>query len=80
MNIGNSARPKYVCDKCKKEISYTYRKGIRVHKYGKWTNSCYSKDFDLCSSCEKKFREWLNTQEIPTSKEIIEMFPRYKEI
>lgn len=80
MNIGNSARPRYVCDKCKKEIPYTYRSGFNVHKYGKWTNSCYSKDFDLCASCEKKFREWLNTQEIPTQKELISMFPVYEEV
>lgn len=80
MNIGNSARPKYVCDKCKKEIPYVYRQGIKVHKYAKWTNSCYSKDFDLCNSCEKKLREWLNTQEIPTPKELIKMFPVYEEV
>jgi len=77
MNIGNNAKPKYICDKCKKEIPYTYRQGIKVYKYGKWTNSCYSKDFDLCSSCEKKLREWLNIQEVPTQKELIGMFPVY---
>lgn len=79
MNIGSSAKPRYVCDKCKKEIPYTYRKGIEVHKYAKWTSSCYTKDFDLCASCEKKFREWLNTKEILTTYNLISKFPIYKE-
>lgn len=79
MNIGNKARPRYVCDKCKREIPYTYRQGFKVNKYGKWTNSCYSKDFDLCSSCEEILREWLNTKEIPTTKDIINTFPRWED-
>jgi hypothetical protein len=79
MNIGSSAKPKYICDKCKNEIPYTYRKGIEVHKYAKWTNSCYTKDFDLCESCEKKFREWLDRIELPTARDLINKFPIYKE-
>ena len=34
------------------------------------------KDFDLCNSCEKKFRKWLKEKEIPT---ICELFPRWEE-
>ena len=58
---------------------FKYRKGFEVHKYSKWQNSCNVKDFDLCSSCERKLREWLNTREIPTMKEIIGEFPQYEE-
>jgi len=79
MNVGNNARPRYICDKCKNEIIFKYRKGFEVHKYSKWQNSCNVKDFDLCSSCERKLREWLNTREIPTMKEIIGAFPQYEE-
>ena len=79
MNIGNNANPKYVCDKCKKEIPFRYRKGFEVHKYGKWTNSCYTKDFDLCESCEKKFREWLNRVELLTTRDLINKFQVFKE-
>lgn len=72
MNVGNNARPRYICNKCKSEII-----SKEVHKYSKWQNSCNVKDFDLCSSCERKLREWLNTREIPTTKEIINTFPQY---
>lgn len=79
MNIGNNARPRYICDKCKSEISFKYRRGFAVNKYSKWQNSCNVKDFDLCNNCEKKFRKWLNTEEIPTTEEIINTFPKYEE-
>lgn len=79
MNKGTSARPIYICDKCGYEINYIYRKGFAVHKYAKWSNSCYVKDFDLCTNCEKKFREWLKEKEIPTTKEMISRFPVYRE-
>lgn len=79
MNIGDNAKPKYICDKCKTEIPYTYRKGFEVHKYAKWTNSCYTKHFDLCKNCENKLREWLNTKKIPTINDLINKFEIYKE-
>lgn len=81
MNIGNKAKPRYICDKCKKEILFSYRKGFEVHKYGKWTNSNYTKAFDLCEKCEKKLREWLDTidLEIPEVTDLISKFPIYKE-
>ena len=34
MNISkNTHKPMYICDKCGKEINYTYRKGRNVYKY-----------------------------------------------
>ena len=70
MNIGLRNRPKYVCDKCEKEI-VGYHKNSKKHKY---PNKYYkikkveympTKDFDLCDDCEKEFREWLKQKPIP---------------
>lgn len=79
MNIGTTRHSKYICDKCKSEIRYSYRKGfIGLYTYAKREkNSIFKKEFDLCSNCEKKLKEWLNTIEITTTKEIINQFPRY---
>lgn len=80
MNIGRDNRhPKYICDKCGQYISYEPQKGfVGLTKYYKQIPSNnQKKDFDLCGSCEKKFREWLNTKEIPTTAEIISNFPQY---
>ena len=36
MNIGTTRHPKYICDKCKSEIKYTYKKGfIGLYTYAK---------------------------------------------
>ena len=82
MNIGkDNKHPKYICDKCKSIIYYEPQKGFAgLNKYYKQLPSCPAKrDFDLCGSCEKKFREWLNTKEIPTTAEIINTFQKYEE-
>ncbi len=74
-------RPKYVCDKCGQTIPYVYQKGFEVNKYYKHNKFDYStkKDFDLCNSCEKKLREWLDTKEIEIPQEILSNFPIWKE-
>jgi len=82
MNIGQGRwKSKYICDKCGNEISYIGQKGfVGINRYCKNTyrNPVYKKDFDLCKTCEKKFREWLETKEIETPKEIVARFPIYK--
>ena len=82
MNLGNNRwNSKYICDKCGKRIYYEPQKGIPVIKYFKCDrpSNPIKKDFDLCKSCEIKFREWLNTKEIPTFQDIINSFPIYEE-
>lgn len=79
MNISKNKRsPRYIGDKCKEEISFIHHKGfVGINRYCKNTHrdQVYKKDFDLCASCEKKFRVWLDTKEIPTTAEIISKFP-----
>ena len=83
MNVGKDKRhPRYKCDKCGNEIYYIGQKGfVGINRYCKSTHRDinYKKDFDLCASCEKKFREWLNTKEIQTPEELINCFPRWEE-
>lgn len=81
MNIGKCRnRPKYICDKCGKELHFTHHRGYEHHKYLKQDRSYTPKrDFDLCDNCEKKFRQWLNTKELETTEEIINKFPKYEE-
>lgn len=82
MNIGQCKnRPQYVCDKCGKSIPYTYQKGFEVYKYYKQNKYDYSikKDFDLCKSCEKEFREWLKEKPIPIIENLIDKFPVWEE-
>jgi protein-arginine kinase activator protein McsA len=84
MNLGKSRnQPKYICDKCGNEISGYHKNSKQYNtpnKYYKADKSGYpKKDFDLCENCEMKFREWLNTKEIPTPKGMINRFPVYKE-
>ena len=82
MNIGKGRwHSKYICDKCKQEIPYVGQKGfVGINHYYKSTqNRVASKDFDLCASCEKKFRKWLNTKEVPTFSDMISRFPIYEE-
>lgn len=82
MNIGECKnKPKYVCDKCGEVIPYTYQKGFEIYKYYKQNKYDYSikKDFDLCKSCEKKFRDWLREKPIPTESDLINKFPIWKE-
>ena len=82
MNIGECKnKPKYVCDKCGKVIPYTYQKGFEIYKYYKQNKYDYSikKDFDLCKSCEKKFRDWLKEKPIPTANDLIDKFPIWEE-
>lgn len=82
MNIGKDSRhPKYICDKCKNIIYYESQKGFKgLNKYYKQkpASNPIKKNFDLCDSCEKKFRDWLNAKEIPTTAEILSNFPQYK--
>ena len=83
MNIGsNRWHNKYICDKCGDVIPYIGQKGYRdnlYHHYVSTSNHTAHKDFDLCASCEKKLRIWLNTREILTAKEIIDKFPIWEE-
>lgn len=83
MNIGKDNRhPRYICDKCKQPIYYEPQKGFNgLNKYYKQkpASNPPKKNFDLCDECEKKFREWLDTREIPTIQDIINRFPIYKE-
>ena len=84
MNIGKDNRhPRYICDKCENVISYIPKKGyVGLNKYYKqkpvW--DAPKRNFDLCDNCEKKFREWLNTREIPAIEEIISTFPKYEKV
>lgn len=82
MNIGKDKRhPRYICDKCKREISYIPKKGFKgLNKYYK-QKPCWDtvkKNFDLCDECEEKFREWLEQKEIETTEEVIARFPIYQ--
>ena len=82
MNISkNTHKAIYICDKCSKRIDYTYRQGRKVYKYYKQNKYDYSikKDFDLCGSCEKKFREWLKEKPIPSKQDLIDKFPIWEE-
>ena len=80
MNTGTTRNPKYLCDKCGYEIQYSHRKGfVGLYTYAKREkNSIFKKEFDLCSNCEKRLREWLNEREIPTIGDVIARFPEYK--
>lgn len=81
MNIGkDNKHPKYICDKCKSIIYYEPQKGFAgLNKYYKQkpASNPLKKNFDLCDNCENKFREWLNTKEMPTTTEVLNSFPRY---
>lgn len=82
MNISkNTHKPIYICDKCNKRIDYTYRQGRKIYKYYSYDPKTYApkKDFDLCRSCEKEFRRWLKEKPIPTTENIIDRFPIWKE-
>ncbi|MBO5348969.1 MAG: hypothetical protein J6A89_04020 [Clostridia bacterium] len=82
MNIGKGRwSSKYICDKCKKEIPFIHQKGfVGINHYSRSTyrDQVYKKSFDLCSSCEKKFRKWLNEKELPTTQDIVSSFPIYE--
>ena len=82
MNLGKGRwHSKYVCDKCGERIYYEAQKGIPVIKYYKQNRASdpIKKDIDLCYECERKFREWLFTKEIPTPKDLIDKFPKWEE-
>lgn len=85
MNIGkDNKHPDYICDKCGNRIRYVFDKVpkgfVGLNKYYKQTPSNpIKRSFDLCGSCEKKFRTWLNTKEIPTMEEVLSAFPQYEE-
>lgn len=83
MNLGKDNRhPRYICDKCGQEIPYIGQKGfVGINHYSRATyrDQVYKKSFDLCASCEKKFRKWIKEKEIPTTSEIIDRFPIYEE-
>ena len=78
MNLGdNRWHSKYICDKCKNVIPYITKKGYRdnlYHHYVSTVNHINHKDFDLCRNCEKKLREWLDTKDLPTQKDLISRF------
>ena len=81
MNIGKDNRhPKYICDKCNNVIYYEPQKGFSgLNKYYKQkpASNPIKRDFELCDNCEKKFRQWLDTKEMPTTTEMLNSFPRY---
>ena len=82
MNISkNTHKPIYICDKCNQWIDYAYRQGRKIYKYYSYDpkTNAPKKDFDLCENCERLFRNWLNTKELPTLEEKIRSFPRYYE-
>lgn len=81
MNTGTTRHPKYICDKCGNEIRYTYRRGFMgLYTYARREkNSIFKKEFDLCSNCEKRLKEWIKEKEIPTTAEMIGRFPIYGE-
>ena len=83
MNLGdNRWHRKYYCDKCGEYIPYIAQKGIPVHKYYKAVpkSGVNEKSFDLCTSCENEFREWLKDKPLPNIKRTINKFPIYKEM
>ena len=84
MNIGKDNRhPRYICDKCGVVIQYSPQKGFEgLNKYYKQkpASNPPKKNFDLCDVCEIKFREWLKEKKIPTTEEILNRFPVYKEV
>ena len=82
MRIGKSRNPScYKCDKCGKIIRFQHNEGFKgIQKYYKSYVRVPYKDFDLCDNCEKKFREWLSTREIPEMKDILDTFPKYEEV
>lgn len=83
MNKGYRNSPKYVCDKCGKELYFVHHRGyIDVVKYfraDKETQGVPKKAFDLCKRCEKKLMEWLEFKEMPNLQNIIDEFPRWEE-
>lgn len=84
MNISkNTHKPKYICDKCGDEIRGYHKNSkeyVTPNKYYKGDGFNYpKKDFDLCNSCEKKFRKWLKEKEMETTEDIIDNFPRWEE-
>lgn len=77
MNRGTTRHPEYYCDKC--EIKITRGRRHTYYKYN--SKACAAtKDFDLCTSCNKQLRIWLKEKEIPTTEEIISKFPVYVEV
>lgn len=83
MHLGKGRwHSKYICDKCGQEIPYIGQKGfVGINHYSRATyrDQVYKKSFDLCASCEKKFRKWLKTKDTPTPEEMISKFPIYEE-
>ena len=66
MNIGNNVKPRYICDKCGKEINYIFRKGYSGrNNYGIFKDYSYKKAFDLCNSCNRDLIKWLNEEPVP---------------
>ena len=83
MNVGRGRwNPKYKCDKCGKEIPFIGQKGFVgiMHYCSKGQrDGNYKHDFDLCASCEKKFRKWLKEKDISIYESAIDRFPIYNE-
>jgi len=82
MNLGSDRwHSKYICDKCGEKIRYIGQKGfVGINHYYKSVRgySTPHKDFDLCSTCEKKLREWLKDKEIE-QRSIASVFPIWEE-
>lgn len=82
MNRGYRNNPKYVCDKCGKELYFIHHKGymdvIKYFRADKETQGVPKKAFDLCRSCERKLMEWLSFRELPTPEDIKGNFPRWE--
>ena len=72
MNIGNKAKPKYICDKCKKSIKY-YPK-----KYGIFRDYAYHKAFDLCNSCNRELKKWLKEKPISKRRSITDIIRKFE--
>lgn len=83
MNVGRGRwNSKYKCDKCGKEIPFIGQKGFVgiMHYCSKGQrDGNYKHDFDLCASCEKKFRKWLKEKDISIYESAIDRFPIYNE-
>ena len=80
--LKNKTVDDYSCRNCVMKLPYIGQKGfVGIVHYSRATyrDQVYKKSFDLCASCEKKFRRWLKEKEIPTTSEIIDRFPIYEE-
>lgn len=76
MNRGTTRHSEYYCDKCGSKIT----RG-RKHTYYKYNSKACAatKDFDLCTSCNKELRDWIKSKDSITIQQLINSFPIFKE-